>query len=526
MNKGAITALVAMMTMLAGCMAPLERKVETTMIVAEDEARTHAEAQRSISESYLRDVPRIWVGGEPTPVRSVRTLPSVFSEAVTLKRDVPVTLQMVAELVSTHFDVPTRVTPDAVEAANTNAVDPLSESLGRGSANGAFLLQYQGSLKGVLDLATARTGTAWRYADGVVTIFHHDTRVFFVDAVPVTSTVDSNITNESEQGDQSGGGGGGGGGGTQVSGGAKVASGQSASISGEFQAIESVAETIKGMLTKGGTMAVSKAANSITVTDTPVVLDRVGSVVETINQRLTRQVVLDVRVYQVELTTGENYGIDWDVIYQSLNGRYGITTHSVSEAVQGAQSLNLSIIDPTHKWNGTQLLVNALATQGNVAARTSAGLVTLSGHPVPVQVADQNYYVNSAGAVAVSNVGVQSTISLGSTTTGTTMQILPVILENNEVLLQVAVNLSSLRGMRTVESNGALAEAPNISSQQFMQAVKLQSGSTLVMSGFEQSSDSIKRRGMGAPRFWLAGGGANTEHGRRVLVITLTPKVI
>jgi len=524
MNKGWVVVSIAASMWLAGCMAPLERKVEDRMAVVEHEAREHVEAQGAMNESYLRDVPRIWIGGEPTPVRSVRTLPPAFDQPVTLKRDVPITLQMVAELVSTHFDLPTRVTPDAVDAAATNAADPLSESLGRGSATGGFLLQYQGTLKGLLDLATARTGNAWRYEDGTVTIFHHDTRVFFVDAVPVTSTVDSNITNESEQGNQSGGSGGSGG--TQVTGGATVSSGQSASIRGEFQAIESVAETVKGMLTKGGTMAVSKAANSITVTDTPVVLDRVASVVDTINQRLTRQVVIDVRVYQVELATGESYGIDWDLIYQSLNGRYGITTHSVSEAVQGAQSLNLSIIDPTYKWNGTQLLVNALATQGNVAARTSAGLVTLSGHPVPVQVADQNYYVNSAGAVAVSNVGVQSTISLGSTTTGTTMQILPVILENNEVLMQVAVNLSSLRGMRTIESNGALAEAPNIASQQFMQAVKLQSGSTLVMSGFEQSSDSLDRRGIGSPRFWLGGGGANSDRSRRVLVITLTPKVL
>ena len=171
-------------------------------------------------------------------------------------------------------------------------------------------------------------------------------------------------------------------------------------------------------------------------------------------------------------------------------------------------------------------VVGVVATQGTIAAKTSAGVATISGRPVPLQIADQVYFVNSSGATAVQNVGVQSTLSLGTVTTGTAMNLLPVILDNNDVLLQVSVDLSSNKGLRKVTSGNATVEAPEIASRQFMQQVKLRSGSTLVMSGFEQESISSDQRGLGSPRFWFAGGGANSTKSHTILLILLTPKVV
>ena len=60
----------------------------------------------------------------------------------------------------------------------------------------------------------------------------------------------------------------------------------------------------------------------------------------------------------------------------------------------------------------------------------------------------------------------------------------------------------------------------------FMQEIAMRSGSTLVLTGFEKTTDTTTTSGIGKPKMSLLGGQAYNNNVRDVLVILLTPEVL
>ena len=518
--------LASATVLLVGCLAPLHRAVDRG--VTEDARKAFVEVDRARDRNdALQDMGAIWVGGAPVAVKT-STLPPALSNMVTFRSSSPVTLHQVAEFISTTVGVPVQVSPDAVEHAAIATVDPQAAALGNTTTPGAFSLQYEGTAHGLLDQLAARTGNSWAWRSGSVAIFHYDTRTFFVSSLPGRSTLNNSVGNKSQSGGQGAGASGGeGGSGSQTQ--TSMLSGQTTTMESTVDSFDAIASAVKAMLSAGGRTAVSDATSSITVTDQPAVIDRVGEFIASLNDRLTRQVMVEVRVVSVELNENEVYGIDWSGVYQNIGDKIGYALNSTSQlAGDGVNNLNLAVINPTSPAFGSSVLLNALATQGNLSVKTSAMVGTLSGQPVPVQVGRETTYLASSETTQVALGAAQVSIKPGTVSTGFAMTLLPVVLDGDDILVQVAVSISTLRELRVVGStaaNGARIETPTIDSRQFMQRVKLRSGSTLVMSGFEQDSLQADSRGVGSPKFWALGGGTNSRRGRTVLVIILTPRL-
>lgn len=516
-----IAFAVCALTLLAGCMAPLQRKAQSESHREGVLAGYQLDTLKDGNESFFRDVDELWVGNEAVPLADVAELPPKFRAPATYRSQFPLTLTKAAEYITTQFAIPVHVAADASEQSSTLGSDPTLTQLGISAPSGSFLMQFDGDLAGFLDQIAARTGNSWSYRDGAISIFHYDTRVFFVNSLPGSAKLTTTVSNTNESGGQQQSGGQGG-----TSARNEVTSGQKATMETESNVFDGIASDVKSMIGKGGQVSINASSQAITVTDRPAVLDRIARFIETVNARLTRQVVVDVRVINVELSSAENYGINWHGVYRALGDKIGYAFDTMSQAPADVSSLNLSVINPNSPAYGSNLLLQALATQGDLSIKTSATAVTLSGQPVPVQVANELSYI-SGSEVSQSALGnVQITRRLATATTGFSMTLLPVVLDNNDVMLQFTISLSSLRQLRQDGVGEARIEMPNIDSRQFMQRVKLRSGSTLVMSGFEQDSLQGDARGIGSPNFAWLGGGSNARRGRTVLVVILTPRVI
>jgi type IVB pilus formation R64 PilN family outer membrane protein len=541
MMKRMMRAIVlATVVALTGCATPMIKQVGKDMGNTRDKAQSFRADMSEVNEGYWRERDEIWLGDTPKKISTEAKLPAAFKTKIGYQPLYPVTLQMIAEYVATITHLPVTVTEDAKTQAIGTAYDPgRAASLRRGDGQnpvaqqrnfntgaqpggeGAFTLAYKGTVKGLLDQATARTGNSWRYRDGRITILHFDSRTFQVLALPGSTSINAEITNQSESGSQQGGGGG------QEQSGSKTesSSGQSTTIDGEIDVMGRTAESVKVMLSKEGKMATAAGAGTITVTDTPEVLDRVASYITELNKRLTRQVVIDVQVYSVDLSQTDYTGIDWNMIWQTISGRYGISTVTRNTAPDNASSLNFSVLDDSYTYGGSKILFNALSQQGDVSVKTSAGVATLSGQPVPVQVANETTYLAREEANLVANAGVQITRTPGSKTTGFSMLLLPKVLDDNTLLMQVQISLSSLRKLRKISGQGSQLELPEVASRHFLQRVKIRSGNALVLSGFEQTDLSNDAKGIGEPHFTLAGGSRGGARKHTVIVVVITPRV-
>jgi type IVB pilus formation R64 PilN family outer membrane protein len=482
----------------------------------------------------------IWLGKNIVKVGQP-SLPAVFYEPATFDRSVN-SLTELAERITLRSGIPTKVTPDAIAISSGNAGTsdaasaaapaaamprgvPALPTGGPASANkqtGPIRITYSsGNFKGLLDTASARFGVYWKYVDGTIHFYHTDSRTFQISTIPGDSSLSANVNSGSTStgGVSSGGSSGGGGSGGNTSG-VNAINSQNTGVSARLSVYDSIQKSIAAMLSSYGRVVASPATGTITVVDTPDTLDRVATFIENENKSLSRQVVINVTVLSVTLTDTDQYGINWNVVYNSLNRNYGIVNNVVKDV--NSVSFSAGVIGSS-KFNGSKLVIDALSEQGKVRRQTTASVVTLNNQPVPVQVARQTSYLASSQTTTTALVGATTTLTPGTVTSGFNMSILPHVLTNGTVLLQFSTDISSLREIRQIPSGTSLIEVPSLDTRNFLQRVSMKSNETLIISGFEQTDDNLNEQGVGHPKNFLLGGGVTATANKEVIVILITP---
>jgi type IVB pilus formation R64 PilN family outer membrane protein len=537
---------------LAGCTGLTQRVDRET---AEADRRASAQMQQvgSTVEGSRGDVQvhdGIWIGKNSIRLSEAKTLPPVFTEPVTFNRRVR-SLADFAERITLLTQVPARVTSDAVEVAASgrassrgfapvvgaggqSAIPPptgLQQTLpafggmAPGTDPAGLSLVYRaGDLKGLLDLGAARFGVSWKYTQGVIEFLHVDTRSFQINAVPADSALTANVGSRAATADGNGAAVGGQAGGSASDGGS--GSSQTAAVRSQLSVFASLEKSVQAMLSPSGAVVSSTATGTLTVTDTPGILDRVERFIENENRTLSRQVMINVTVLSVSVADEDSYGLRWDLVYGDLLKRYGVS--STFGAGQGSTSFSASILDTSNsRFAGSSVMINALSTQGKVRKETSASVATLNHQPVPVQVARQTAYLKSSQTTISANVGSSTSLTPGVVTSGFTMTLLPNLMDNGTVILQFSTDISTLRRLQTVSSTGTTTgsqiQTPEVDTRNFLQRVAMKSGQTLVVSGFEQLEGNADRQGTGHASNFLFGGGVNARSNKEVIVILITP---
>jgi type IVB pilus formation R64 PilN family outer membrane protein len=540
-----ISAAVGALALVSGCTGLAEKvssdvdqtdKQVSTLV--KDVGRTAPGVVTRSAAPVVHD-DGIWLGKNVIKV-GAPLLPPIFHEPATFDRNVTSLTEM-AERITLRAGIPTKVTSDALVASggvvqtsaiNTpsaapgaTALPPASPATGSAGRSGPGRVTYSnGSFKGLLDMVATRFGVYWKYVDGTIQFYHTDSRTFQISAIPgdssLTATVNSGATSAGGISTVAGGGGG-----TSSSTGVSATNSQNTAVASRLSVYPSIEKSITAMLSPYGKVVASPATGSITVVDTPDVLDRIAGFVEGENKSLSRQVVINVTVLSVNLSESDEYGINWDLVYTGLNRKYGIrNTVAASPSATGFSAGILST--STSKFAGTSLLINALSEQGKVRRQTTASVVTLNNQPVPVQVAKQTSYLQSSQTTVTALVGTTTTLTPGTVTSGFNMSILPHVLANGTVMLQFSTDISSLRAIRTVSSNGSSIESPEMDTRNFLQRVAMKSNETLIISGFEETDDNLGRQGVGEPKNFVLGGGYGAKSAKEVIVILITPSTM
>ncbi|EBL9223639.1 PilN family type IVB pilus formation outer membrane protein [Salmonella enterica] len=386
-------------------------------------------------------------------------------------------------------------------------------------------LRWQGPLGGLLDNITARTGLSCRTDHGAVVFYLTETRTF--QFAFLNTRVNSNASVSSGSTSSMGTSGGSGGGDNSVSG--DSSSSQKTTTLQDRDAYEDIRKTMETILTpEKGRYWLSESTGVLTVTDTPQVLETVSHYVDEQNREMNRQVQLSVKVLSVSNTRNEQFGIDWSLVYKSLQ-QVGATLNNAGGDIAGATSAGVSILDmatgSAARFSGSSLLIKALSEQGDISVVTAQDSTVTNLTPVPIQMADQTVYVAGSATTTTTDVGATTTLTPGMITTGFNMTLLPLIRQAGDVQLQVNFNLSDPPGIRsfTSKDGNSYIEMPYTKLRSLSQKVNLRAGQSLVLTGFSQDNTSVRKSGTFTPGNFLFGGGRKGEHGRSTLVIIITP---
>lgn len=385
--------------------------------------------------------------------------------------------------------------------------------------NKLVINQFSGPLYQLLNKMASGTGTFWIYKDGAVRFILTETKTFDINMLPGQNSSTASI---SDSGSQSNSG----------------SATQKSTDSAKLDPYASVVSDIKTILAEsksassgggagGQTVKVptevtsNPTAGSVTVTATPPELKAVAAYVRKLNHKMGQNVLIDVHIYSVTQTSGDNYGLNISATLGKLG--HGFTPISISGASQtgiptNAGSISGGIVAGSVS---AQAVAKALSTAGNVSLVTSGSVIALNGQYTPLQVSQTIYYLESVSSTNTANVGSQTSLTPGHYTIGFSGTFLPLIRQGNNILLQYAINLKQDLGLTTFSSNGSSLQLPHLATQAFMQRVNIQSGQTLVLSGFQQSDYDQQHTGIGSAHFWELGGGATNNINRNRLVIVM-----
>jgi type II secretory pathway component GspD/PulD (secretin) len=413
---------------------------------------------------------------------------------------------------------------------------------GEGSdKNTPVSLNYSGSIRGALDEVSAKTNYAYNIEDNMITWSAFVTKTFDVSFMPGASQ----YLMGQKQGDTMLNLNAGANGGT-VSG--QNADSQFSSLEGNLSVWNDLQASIKEMLSPDGKVMVSQSTTTITVQDHPENVQKVADYLASMNKDLSKEVLLKVQVLEVSLDKNFNYGIDWNVAYQTASGRAGFGTGNLSQpftftplggntpfgptpagggvanpiVASGQAALNIPGISGgiiSGPFANTQLLINALAQQGNVSTVTNPEVVTLNNQVAQIDISNQQSYLAST-TTTLGGVGSISQTSLtpGVVNTGFKLYILPKIMQKN-IYLQLSSELSILNSITPFTSGASTIELPSISGKHFNLRSLVTSGDTLIIAGFRQTQNTANTSSMfGTPL--LGGRGADQNKVETIVLIT------
>lgn len=408
--------------------------------------------------------------------------------------------------------------PNGANASSTGAGNaPAEASAATTSSVMLSNLVYSGSLAGYLDLLANRLGISWKYENGTIQFFKYETKVFKLKALPGTMDINSNIGSANK-------------GASGSSGGSSNDSttntlGTNIDFKAKLDIWSAAQRTIQTMLSSFGkqNLFVSQELGTITITDTPLNLQQVQAFVDTINKDMNRQVSVKFAIYSVKSNQNDSVGLDFSLLGTGADATASAKSNSLFGDPLTNGTLGINIL--SGRFANSSFALNMLNKLGKTNLVTQGQIVTLNQQTAPLQLLDTvNYLASTSTTVSGTSNATQTELKPGSVTTGFSATVTPKIEDNNEIILQFSGSLSTLTSLDKFSSGDSTIQLPTTSSRNFLQKVKLHSGKTLMLTGYEQATVGTDDTGFGAHNSVL--GKQTSKNGKDSIVILITPTVI
>lgn len=368
-------------------------------------------------------------------------------------------------------------------------------------------VRYEGSVRGLLEHVAIQYGAGWEYfpSSDTISFSRMQTKTFTLLAAPGSTTYKNQITNQSSKNDYSNG---------MMN---AVSSSDTSSQTAQTNTTtyqgnvwKETVENIKGMLTKEGFVTANPVSGTITVKDTAPSLREVAAFIQTVNSKLSKQVALDVRVWQLEISDEKEAGLNMQALFES--GSLSLSSGATLNLSKSGGTLGASIT--SGKLKGSEATFKALAEFGKTTLLTSGGGITMNNMPLPVGRTESDTYLAKV-SMQTGDYGQMTEIIPGETTNGFSMTVIPHILDRRTLILQYNCSLTSLDALREYSNASVKIEMPKVSTRAFSQRVTMNMGQTLVLAGFEQ----VKQGAKSTAGFLAAG--KSGSYGRQLVIITI-----
>lgn len=264
-------------------------------------------------------------------------------------------------------------------------------------------------------------------------------------------------------------------------------------------------ETLSKVLTSSGSIEADTRSNSIIVTDSISVLNKVETMIPSLDEN-TPQVLIEAKLIETSLTNSEKLGIDWSTTIQAQGSKRPITfpfnpkgrdTADSMYPISGPASTDIlassysfpyavksDFILGTLDFSGLKTVMDFLKTRANTKLVAAPRIMTVNnqkatinvGQVVPVATYERN-----------DNSGTWEVTGWEQINIGINLEVTPQISPDGRIKLKLKPEVSNSVGTIAADT---INERPIISTRKAETEVQIQDGQTIVIGGLVKTTES------------------------------------
>lgn len=390
---------------------------------------------------------------------------------------------------------------------------------------GPFTLNASGSWREILDHVASTFRTGWNYRNGVISFNYYDSATFTIDNVAGELVSSIEISNQA---------GGGGGGGGQAGADITASTRQTSSARLDIDIWDNLARSLAGRLPTDSRIVSTPALQSITVTAPAVKFAEIEEFFEVENERLSRQVAIQLDVYSVSITDREQQRLGLDIAFRDLQDEYGFSLNGVGPGLEdaGSSTISANIISPPvgsvlSQFQQSQLIAESLNRSGEVITVYEQAKLLSNLTPNTFQFTNQRSYI-CRREIAALGQGNQTAASVEPcvVSSGFRINLLPNIHDDGRMSMRTSISISELVEIERLGSAETLLDLPNLNVGDVLGQTLLSSGDSVIMTGFEQRVNRKTNTNGGHIVCTLFCGSDDFQGEIRKLYFVFTPTIV
>jgi MSHA biogenesis protein MshL len=297
-------------------------------------------------------------------------------------------------------------------------------------------------------------------------------------------------------------------------------------------------EALVGTGKDGRSVVVSPQSGVVVVRAMPDELRNVSAYLKATQLSVDRQVILEAKILEVQLSDSSQTGVNWAAFRNGQNSKLSVGfTSQGSSLGAAAAAAGKSMFGLAFQTSNFSALISFLETQGTVHVLSSPRIATLNNQKAVLKVGTDEFFVTSVSSTTTTGTATTTTpsVTLQPFFSGVVLDVTPQIDENGNIILHVHPSVSQVSTVNKAIDLGSLGGSLSLplassDTSETDSVVRGQDGQIVAIGGLmRQSTVSERSQVPGAGN--VPGVGAlfrNTSQTtqKRELVILLKPTVV
>lgn len=325
----------------------------------------------------------------------------------------------------------------------------------------------------VLDQVAQAMGISWSYSrrDGVL-FYYYETDTFVIAKTGDGGSAESQSTTASS---------------TQTDDNASTTS-LTTNLKIEPKFWENTRRVIEEMSSRHGRVLFNEATGAVTITDNPIAVASIRDYIEQLNKSLRLRATVHLMIARVKKSHGQDLNLNIDAVYQKAEQTlFQLQTQRITTG--GLTGFSAEAINPTSAYNGSQIFLDALKSEGEVSVLRSKNFVLRNHSLFSIAKGDVLRYLSSASTTNTSQVGSTESSEITDLFVGFGMSFYTRVINKNRVVFNIMLDQSDLNDFESIPiSSEMVSKVPQTSKESVIQEYEMKSGESQVLLAFDLSS--------------------------------------